>query len=259
MPQKLGQHFLINRSAIQKIIAALDLEKNDTIIEIGPGEGALTFPLLEKCEKLNCKLIAIEKDQQLVNWLLGKLVTWTNWEVTKGDALKIINQVTSQLSNWKLVGNIPYYITGKLMRVLSELENKPSLIVLTIQKEVAERIVSKPPKMNLLASAIQIWAKPEIIGRLSSKDFDPPPEVDSAILKLVPEPKNPDFKRYFTLVKAIFKQPRKTVLNNLSTPQQTASKSKEEILNILRQVGLTGQERPQNLTLETLIKLSTLF
>ena len=94
MNKRLGQHSLVNNSAINKIISALDLKSGETIIEIGPGKGALTIPLAEKCEKTGCKIVAIEKDHSLVTWLLGKLVTWTNSEIIKGDALRLINQVT---------------------------------------------------------------------------------------------------------------------------------------------------------------------
>lgn len=266
--QKLGQHFLINKSAIQKIIAALDLKENDTVIEIGPGRGALTLPLMQACSKIGdrndrCKITAVEKDVVLANELKKLLridPRSSILELIIGDALKVIPQIISSIkhrsSNYKLVGNIPYYITGKLLRILGELENKPSMTVLTIQKEVAERLAAKPPKMNLLAAAIQIWARPEIIGRLSPEDFNPPPEVDSAIIKLVPNPKSLDFKRYFSLIKVVFKQPRKTVLNNLSTG---VGMNKGEVLKILKNAGLEGTERPQNLDLETLIKLSTLF
>ena len=144
------------------------------------------------------------------------------------------------------------------MRILGELENRPKLIVLTIQKEVAERICTSPPKMNLLAAAVQIWAKPEIIGNLKPKDFNPPPEVSSAIIKLTPDPKltPKELEKYYKLIKISFKQPRKTLLNNLSTP---AHQTKEEILEILRKIGLKGDERPQNLSLNQLVELSRLL
>lgn len=254
----LGQHFLINKAAITKIISSLNLQKNDTVIEIGPGEGALTLPLLEKCRELGCKLIAVEKDPHLANQLRSYAnATVNELEIVTGDALKLLNSPTHQLTNWKLVGNIPYYITGKLLRTLGELETKPALIVLTIQREVAERIVAKPPKMNLLAAATQIWAEAEIIGRLDAKYFNPPPKVDSAIIKLEPRIQNLESRilnDYYRLIKLIFKQPRKTVLNNLSTGLDM---NKAGVLEIMKMTGLDGTERPQNLSLETLIKLST--
>ncbi len=260
MPRYLGQHFLINKSATQKIVGVLNLQKGDTLIEIGPGEGALTISLAEKCAEVGCKIIAIEKDARLAEQMSNRQ---SQIEVIKGDALKLISSITQKLSGWSLVGNIPYYITGKLLRILGELEQKPKLIVLTIQKEVAERLAAKPPKMNLLAAATQIWCKPQILAYLKPKDFNPPPEVDSAIIKLEIEPKiqeNSELLAYYRFIKILFKQPRKTVLNNLSTPldkfRARSLNSKTEILEILKRVGLTGQERPQNLDLKTLIELS---
>lgn len=266
MSQKLGQHFLINKSAIDKIIAVLNLRKNDTIIEIGPGTGALTIPLSEKCRELGCKIIAIEKDPGLVESIKYKVLSMGG-EIIQGDALRVLPKIHTEYlipnTKYKLVGNIPYYITGKLLRILGELENKPELIVLTIQKEVAERVTAKPPKMNLLAAAVQIWAEPEIIMNLKSKDFDPPPKVDSAIIKLESRIQNLESKaleRYYRLIRIIFKQPRKTLLNNLCTPfdrlRVKGRNSKEETLKILKEIGLTGQERPQNLSLSQLLQLS---
>lgn len=251
MGQRLGQHFLINKSAVQKIIAALELKTEDTILEIGPGKGALTLPLLQVCKKIGCKLLAIEKDPKLAEFPEGN-----NFQIIKGDALKILPELTNFN---KIIGNIPYYITGKLLRILSELKPKPKLIMLTIQKEVAERIIAKPPKMNLLAAAIQSWAETKIIGYLKPEDFSPPPKVNSAILKLntkilgITDEKS---KKYYELIKILFKQPRKTILNNL---KQGWKIDKNKIVKILSSLDLTGAERPQNLGLETIAQLSEKF
>ena len=254
--KKLGQHFLINQSAIQTIVAALELKKDETIIEIGPGEGALTLPLAEECQKIGCKLIGIEKDQLLVNKLISLKVTnkFNDLEIVCEDALKKLPEITKnyklKTESWKIVGNIPYYITGKLMRVLSELEIKPSSIVLTIQKEVAERIVAKPPKNNLLAAATQFWAEPEIIGYLKPNDFSPPPQVKSAIIKLTTRTQSiANSDNYYKLVKILFRQPRKTIFNNL---RSGLTLSKEKIEEKLKKIGLPGQERPQNLTIQNI-------
>ena len=258
MFQKLGQHFLINQSAIEKIIAVLELKKNETIIEIGPGQGALTIPLVKKCEKIGCKIIGIEKDQELAKSLEVKS---EKLDIVTGDILKELPKLISHFphptSNIKIVGNIPYYITGKLLRVLSELKNKPSLIVLTIQKEVAERILAKPPKMNLLAAATQFWAEPKIIGYLKSSDFSPAPEVESAIIKLTTKTQpTANSENYYKLVKILFKQPRKTILNNLV---DGLGISKLTALEKLKKIGLSGQERPQNLNIKTIKSLVELL
>lgn len=257
MSRYLGQHFLKNKSAINSIIQALDIQPNETVVEIGPGEGALTLPLAEACDKIGGRLIAIEKDRNLAGALPQKI---KNVEVITGDALKELATPKSYILNsksWKLVGNIPYYITGKLLRVIGELEQKPSLVVLMIQKEVAERLSAQPPSMNLLAAATQIWSKPEILLNLKPKDFNPPPEVDSSVIKLEIELKIKEKKTleaYYRLIKVAFKQPRKTLLNNLSTGLEMP---KEKILEIVKKCGLTGEERAQNLSLNDLQKLLT--
>jgi len=243
---------LVNKAAIAKIISALDLQKSDVVVEIGPGGGALTLPLLEKCQDLNCRVVAIEKDAKLAA-ALGNRTKNTRAEVMVGDALKLLPEIAAP---YKLVGNIPYYITGKLLRTLGEMEKKPDLIVLTIQKEVAERLTAQPPRMNLLAAATQIWSKPRIIARLKPKDFRPPPKVDSAVIKLEIEPKieeKPALERYYRLIKILFKQPRKTVLNNLSTGLKIG---KNEAVEIAKKCGLTGAERPQNVSLSQALQMS---
>ncbi len=260
--KRLGQHFLINRLAAKKIIDALDLQAGEMIIEIGPGRGALTIPLVRACKAIGCRILALEKDKTLATFLRDRSPISRDREIVEiftGDALKILPSLTSHLpplTSFKLVGNIPYYITGRLLRILSELENKPRLTVLTIQKEVAERITAKPPKMNLLSAITQFWAEPEIIARLKPADFSPRPKVASAIIKLTSrstsnlQPLNSNFYRF---VKILFKQPRKTVLNNLKAGLKI---SPEAVIKILKRQGLTGKERPQDLSLKMLTVLA---
>ena len=143
--------------------------------------------------------------------------------------------------------------------MIGELPHKPSLIVFTIQKEVAERLVAQPPHMNKLAASVQLWAELEIIMALRPNDFNPPPKVDSAIIRCKIKNlrlKNNELKHYYQVVHILFKQPRKTILNNFT---EGLGISKEDITKKLKLLGLTGNERPQNLSLETIIKLSTLF
>ena len=263
MGARLGQHFLKNKSAVGKIVAALDLSKEDTVIEIGPGKGALTFPLVNECKKISCRIVAVEKDHRLVSWLSSELVNWRRVvNVTRGDALKIlpklINQLTNQPINYKIIGNIPYYITGKLLRLLGGLEVKPKCIVLTIQKEVAHRLLARPPKMNLLSAAVQFWASVSLVASISKKDFSPPSKVDSAVIKIMPL-KNyhaAHEKKYYQFIKIVFKQPRKTLFNNLRGGFKIKS---EKIMTILSAFGLSGGERPQDLDVDALVKLSGFF
>ncbi len=285
MSRKLGQHFLIKRSAIQKIIAALELNAGETIVEIGPGKGALTIPLAEQCAKIGCKVIGIEKDPRLAEDLEFRIQNLGNAKIIHGDALKVLANPEFYIlysGFFKVVGNIPYYITGKLLRILSELENKPALTVLTIQREVAERICAHPPKMNptrrkcpmcgmnLLAAAVQFWAEPKIISYLKPSNFSPPPKVESAIIKLAtrvqPLTTREAEKNYYKLIKIIFKQPRKTLLNNLTSglPSVALAKGglsvdKSKIAEILAKNGLPVNTRPQDLSLEKLSTLSHFF
>ncbi|MEK7522414.1 MAG: rRNA adenine dimethyltransferase family protein, partial [Patescibacteria group bacterium] len=217
-----------------------------------------------------CQLIAIEKDTQLAKNLGDNLqFRIYNLQIIEGDALKILPDLVSKLkivnpapeqvrygASYKIVGNIPYYITGKLLRTISELENKPSVSVLMVQKEVAERICAATPKMNLLAAAMQYWAKPEIILHLKAKEFDPPPEVDSAVIKLATRTlatSELETKNYYKLIHIIFKQPRKTLANNL---KDGLGISRAEIEKILNSLNLPLNSRPQDISIEQIIKLS---
>lgn len=253
MPRKLGQHFLEDEEALEKIAAGLEIKKTDVVVEIGPGHGELTRHLVEYHPK---KIIAIEKDKYLAEALprnLSPLPTGTEFKIINADAIKALSSL--RFRRYKLIGNIPFYITGRLLRVLSELKNKPEVIVLTVQKEVAERIVAQPPRMNLLAAITQFWAEPEIIGFIPRGKFSPPPEVDSAIIRLLPrKTKNPE--QYYQFVKILFKQPRKTILNNLLT---TSKNRKEKIMEKLNKTGLVPSSRPQNLNMKMIVLLASLM
>ena len=184
---------------------------------------------------------------------------------------KLITQLPNYpITNYKIIGNIPFYVTGYLFRVLGELKNKPSLIVFFLQKEVAQRICAKPSKMNpphrqtmwgmnLLAASIQFWAEPEIIDYISKKDFKPEPKVDSAIIKLSPRTyadwTRTDAENYYKFIKILFKQPRKTIINNLRPTINDLQQIKEK----LKKLGINSNDRPQNLDIKQIKELSTLF
>lgn len=261
--QRLGQNFLINGVKLRKIVETLDLKSDDTIIEIGPGHGELTEEL--RIQNLEFRVIAVEKDKKLAENLKEKFAHDENIKIIEADILKILPQIPKSYvlnsKSYKIVGNIPYYITGHLLRIVSELKNKPSLIVLTVQKEVAERICAEPPKMNLLAASVQFWAEPKIIDYISKKDFRPQPKVDSAIIKLksITVSMRPHEKcyeigaeEYYKLIKILFKQPRKTIVNNL----EGTGKSKNEIMEILEKLRINPGDRPQNLTIEQIKRLA---
>jgi len=217
-PKKsLGQNFLINAGVLKKIVSAAELNKDDIVLEIGPGTGNLTKLLSERASRV----FAIEKDHRLIEELQEKFNN-TNVEITEGDVLKL--DVTSYMihdSSYKIVANIPYYITSHLLKVIFESNNwrmaHPKLIVLTVQKEVAKRIVAKPPDMNLLALSVQLYSEPKIVGYISKGSFRPIPKVDSAIIKLTPYSKTntESVKKVLFLAKKAFAGKRKQLKNTL--------------------------------------------
>ena len=210
----LGQNFLIDEKVLRKIIEAAELSENDIVLEVGPGIGNLTAELAKRVKKV----IAIEKDKKMVEILRETLKNFTNIEIIEGDILKInLKPYTSK--PYKVVANIPYYLTSPLIRKFLETENQPKEMVLMVQKEVAQRICARPPKMSLLAVSVQFYTKPEIISYISKKSFWPSPKVDSAITKISAfnQPRKSAFnQRFFKIVRAGFSQPRKQLINNLS-------------------------------------------
>ncbi len=273
--KRLGQHFLINQGVLKRILQAAELKKTDTVLEIGPGTGILTIELAKTAKKV----IAIEKDQKICQILKESLKCWNvkNVEVVNKDILKTDNlQLTTH--NYKVVANIPYYITSPLIRKFLEEKNQPKLMVLMVQKEVAQRICSKPPDMNLLAVSVQFYAEPKIIGYVSKKSFWPKPKVDSAIIKIsniyhspsqpptlkeeILSGKNQKSKiriknqKFFKVVKAGFSHPRKQLLNNLSTGLKI---EKEKIKECLKKIGVNPEQRAESLSLDDWLKLTEIL
>ncbi|MEK7542890.1 MAG: rRNA adenine dimethyltransferase family protein, partial [Patescibacteria group bacterium] len=191
----LGQYFLKNPEILRILADSLNLKSGDLVIEIGPGHGELTevlrmmnyLPTGDVPKGHELRIMGIEKDTELAMELKKKFQKNKNIEIICGDILKILPTIPHP---YKLAGNIPYYITGHLLRIISELKEKPDIAVLTIQKEVAERICAVPPSMNLLAASVQVWARSKIIRTVSKNEFSPRPKVDSAVIKLITLPKN---------------------------------------------------------------------
>lgn len=269
MPTKLGQNFLNNRAVIDKIIQAADLTPDDFVLEIGPGKGILTEELAKKAGKV----IAIEIDKNLVEILKNKFKSYENVEIVEGDVLKVKMQkskckMTNQNSkikkilnmlyiiydtNYKVIANLPYYITSPVIRMFLEAEFPPSEMILMVQKEVAERITAKPGKMSILAVAVQYYADAEILFNVGKENFDPVPEVDSCVIKINPHPNSlpkgeGDFdKKFFRVVRAGFCARRKTLANNLSNSFHLSKKETEEKL---KATGILPTARAQELSIE---------
>jgi len=243
----LGQNFLNNKGVIKEVIGAAGISSNDFVLEIGPGTGALTQELVCKAGKV----MAIEKDRRLINLLKELLAEFQNIEIIEGDALRMDLPKNRE---YKAVGNLPFYLTAPLIRKCLEAENQPQLMAFIVQKEVAQRICAKPPKMNLLAVSVQVYAQCKIISYISKNSFWPKPKVDAAIIKITP------FRTlvggrdiFFKIAKAGFLHPRKQLINNLSTG---LGAGKQEIKAWLATNQISPTRRAETLSIEDWLKLS---
>ncbi len=241
-----GQVFLRSPAVANQIIKAAEIKPQDIILEIGPGTGFLT----EKLLSAGAQIIAVEKDKELVEYLLQKFPS-PNLSLISADIRKLLRDNNSQLYNllsnkcYKVVGNIPYYLTSYLIRLLLQLPQKPQLIILMVQKEVAQRITASPPQMNLLAVLTQSQAEVQLITFVSRKAFWPRPKVDSAIIKLIPI-QNHLSSSFLRLVKAGFSHKRKYLITNIS---QQFSLPVPKLQQIFLQLKIPLQARAQELSL----------
>jgi len=241
--KKLGQNFLIDKNVLEKIIQTADLSISDIVLEIGPGLGILTEKLAEKVKKI----ITVEKDKKMINILKEILYTHKNIELINNDILKTTIQLPKK---YKLIANLPYYITSPVIRKFLQEKNKPELMVLMIQKEVAQRICSKD-KMSILSVSVQFYADAKIIKYVSNNSFYPKPKPDSAIIKIIPK-KFPDInvKKFFQLVKIGFSSKRKKMINNLK-----ALFDKKELEKIFKKINLNINIRAEKLSINDWLRL----
>jgi 16S rRNA (adenine1518-N6/adenine1519-N6)-dimethyltransferase len=251
-PEKyLGQHFLLSKNALAKMIGAADIKPSDTIIEIGPGLGTLTKKLAET----GAKIIAVEKDPLMVSILKETLADYKNIQIIQADAREVI-EVGLQSGRYKIVANLPYNIATFLIHSWLEAKNPPKMMVLMIQKEAAQRIAAKPSHSNLLAISVQFYADAKIIDYVKKELFWPKPKVDSAIIKIVPKKKRQRKMReaFFAATKAGFSQPRKQLLNNLS---KKLGVPKEKLISIFKNLGISERARAENLSINQWLKLTS--
>lgn len=242
--KSLGQHWLNDPATLEDICDAAELTPEDTVLEIGPGPGTLTKYLTEQAKQV----VAVEFDSALAAALPGR-VPVSNLEVVHHDILTF--DLTQLPADYKVVANIPYYLTSNLLRVLSESSNPPQTIVLLIQKEVAERVAAKPGQMSLLSVSVQLYYEAKLSVLVPAALFTPPPKVDSQVLVLTRRamPLFPDLdsKQFFRVVKAGYAARRKTLLNSLAAGLRLG---KSEVEQILAEAGLQPMVRPQELSLE---------
>ena len=231
---------------LEAIADAAEVQQGDVVLEVGPGHGTLTAKLVDRAERV----IAVEYDSQLAAELAGK-VNAENLTVQEAD---ILDFDLSQLpEGYKVVANIPYYLTSHLVRRLLESSNKPSNIALLIQKEVAQRIVAKPGKMSLLSVSAQFYADCRLDIEVPAEYFDPAPKVDSQVVVITPkQPPEVDEKVFFRLVKAGFVEKRKKLANSLAGGLR---QEKAEMIQLLADVGLHENVRAQELSIEEWVTL----
>lgn len=216
-PKKgLGQNFLVDPAALNAVVAAADIPADGVVLEVGPGLGHLTRYLSRAARRV----AAVELDKDLIPLLGQVLAGFPNVTVTQGDILAVDPAVLAGEPGYLVVANIPYYITSAVIRHLLEARYKPSRLVLTVQREVAERICARPGEMSLLALSVQVYGQPRIAARLPAGAFIPPPKVDSAVVRvdLYEQPRIPTngLEHFFTLAKAGFSQKRKMLRNSLA-------------------------------------------
>lgn len=238
----LGQHWLFDDPSLQAIIDAAGLKATDTVLEIGPGRGPLTELLSQKVERV----IAVEKDEDLVPTLKVQFILQENVDIVQADIMSF--DLRELPKDYVVVANIPYYLTSAIVRLLMESTNPPRQLVLLIQKEVAERITASPGKMSILAVSVQLYAKAEYIATVTKDKFQPPPKVDSAILRLtrLSQPQlDVEPQRFMQLIKAGFGEKRKTIRNSLAGGLRMNA---GEVGELLAKAGISESARAQELT-----------
>ena len=260
----LGQHFLIDRDVLGLITSAAELAPADVIMEIGPGLGVLTTELARQAGWV----VAIELDSKLADILKQTMAPFDNVTIVNKDILQVEPEALLQEQkagfppqinspfNYKVVANLPYYITAHVLRHFLEASVKPQIIVVMVQKEVAEAIVAEPGQMSLLSISVQFYGEPRIISNVPAQCFYPVPEVDSAILRVdvYPQPvvAVTNEGSFFGLVRAGFTASRKQICNSLA---QGLGLPKAEVLSLLGRASIAPQRRAEALTLDEWAKL----
>jgi len=252
--KKLGQHFLINQDILNEIVKTAQLKSTDTILEIGPGLGTLTRPLSHGARRV----IAIEKDPDIIKVFKSINTDLTGVLVLQKNALSLEKDFfkNQNISSYKLVANLPYYLTSPIIRFFLQTKPKPKIMVLMVQKEVAERIAAKPPNTSLLSIAVQFYGEPTIVREVSNNYFWPKPKVDSAIIKILPHAeqlyKVANEQGFFRTVKAGFGEKRKQLHNSLSGGLNLSSNI---IKKALIKSHINNTRRAQTLTIPEWIEL----
>ncbi len=251
--RELGQHFLVDARALARIVAAAELAAEDAVLEIGAGVGNLTRLLAKEAGRV----VAVEIDRRFLPVLEAELADWPNVHLVAGDILSLEPSELMGEGPYKVVANLPYAITSAVLRHLLEAKVPPQRMVVTVQREVAERIVARSGRMSLLAVSVQFYGRPQLLFRLRPGAFYPPPEVESAVVRIDRYPQPPvevaDVVRFFQVVRAGFSQPRKQLGNSLASGLGIPS---EEAADTLRRAGIDPRIRAERLALEDWARLA---
>jgi 16S rRNA (adenine1518-N6/adenine1519-N6)-dimethyltransferase len=251
--KSLGQHWLHDRGVLAHIADCAEIGPDDTVLEIGPGLGTLTSELLRRAHKV----VAVEFDPDLARKLPGQF-PGKNLEVIHSDILSF--DLSTLPKNYKVVANVPYYITSKIVQLLMTAENKPASAVLLVQKEVAQRLAAEPGDMSILAVSAQVFAKASLGDVVPAAFFTPPPKVDSQVVILqtlgTPIVSGDKEKQFFRVVKAGFSAKRKKLRSSLSGGLGI---DKDAVEVLLAAVSISPDKRAEDLSLDEWVKLSEAY
>lgn len=278
--KQFGQHFLVDPVAVQRIVDAADLCDRDTVLEVGPGPGVLTVHLAQRAGQV----VAVEVDERMLAPLheslqgqdnvggRGNVGGHGNVRIVHGDILEQDVAVLVDGKPYKVVANLPYTITSAVLRHILESAHRPRLLVVTVQREVAERIVGRPVKgkkrrgqgtavrMSLLAVSVQFYGEPRIVARIPAGAFRPVPAVQSAVVRIDVHDPLPwpavDERAFFRVVRAGFAQPRKQLHNTLA---HGLSAPAEEVAAALDQAAIDGKRRAETLSIPEWVALTNAF
>jgi 16S rRNA (adenine1518-N6/adenine1519-N6)-dimethyltransferase len=244
--KRLGQNFLFDSRALQSVVDAAELSRDETVLEVGAGIGSLTRRLARSAGAI----VAVEFDRRLLPALMDALHDVENVDLVSGDFLTLDLGQVMPADDYCVVANIPYNITSAVIRKLMESDHPPRRIVLTVQAEVAERIVAGPGAMSLLALGVQLYAIPKIVARIPAAAFHPKPKVDSAVIRMdrsqaaiAPELA----KAVFRLARAGFGQKRKQLHNSLA---HGLGLPVDQVESLLASAGITSERRPQSVSVD---------
>jgi len=251
--KELGQHFLLDERALDRIVAAAELTGEETVLEVGAGVGNLT----RRLTRVAGRVVAVEIDQRFAPALQTELEGFPNVDVVWGDILALDPAALVGEVPYKVVANLPYGITSAVLRHLLEARLPPRRMVVTVQREVAERIVARGGRMSVLAISIQFYGRPRLLFRLRPGAFYPPPEVESAVLRIDRHSRPPveveDRETFFRVVRAGFAHPRKQLANSLAGGLGISSR---EAVHLLTAAGIDPRIRAERLDLADWARLA---